>query len=181
MNTKPSNKGNHVTCLDNFWPMTLPVLPFSAVVLGLVINSPSGVAAFCLLSSGTAEAVFRTQVFRPFSKTKCKKNNNQMTQNISSLQRFCGIRSFSSNVVITTSIWYHVVCCNTQTPYLALKFAMYTPSRLRTWFDRGFHDMMLQRSIDLFDCLFSVIFGKQETFSFWIHKIPKIPFWLLIT
>ena len=88
----PPNKGNHVTCLDHFWPMTLPVLPCSAVVLGLVINSPSSVAAFCLLAKA-AEAVFRTQVFRPrFQKQYANKNNNQMTQNISSLQMFCGFR-----------------------------------------------------------------------------------------
>lgn len=72
--------------------MTLPVLPCSAVVLGLVINSPSSVAAFCLLAKA-AEAVFRTQVFRPrFQKQYANKNNNQMTQNISSLQMFCGFR-----------------------------------------------------------------------------------------
>ena len=74
--------------------MTLPVLPCSAVVLGLVINSPSSVAAFCLLSGSSGSCFSNPSVPATFSKTKRKTNNNQMTQNISSLQMFCDFRCF---------------------------------------------------------------------------------------
>lgn len=101
----------------------------------LVLSSTPPVVSLLFASLPKQRKLF----FEPKCSGHVFKNNMQTKtttkwHKISQVSKcFVDFALFFLNVVITTSVWYHVFL--PPTPHPALKFAMYTPSRLRTWFN----------------------------------------------